>query len=549
MEYTGFIPIAAVFYAVFHPEEGTKIVYQVPDGAISTGTDNNDEALFNFDTVKNYVIPKPQLCNRLIQFKINNYRVIGFPVNIENQTYARNSFNFNFCFVFPYDVGDCAPYELAIKRIGSMFLVLEEQNFMMSKLDPDNLFYRQKPDLNQEAHDTPGHARTTTITLSLIELLISQIFSDLNNYSECCIPLDLANLVDIKLFPILPPPVNIAAFHVPIASFNLDSVLEVTMDPTMQRIIPHINGLNLTKRIAELADANYMITKQCLQHLMHYKCVEIIDIFQFSNIYACTNNISNFLKQDGQMAEDCQAYVVTDAAQEVMTASNTVSATPNTHSISPGYNSKMTGITSPDIPIKIPLKLTLFKLYRLLNQGMTVKQWYLDNRKLLENIDVRRFINFGIVRRIIYRVHSYPLVNAITRAIEKDEFYDVNVETLKKKQEAVLAPVPANRTVKFNKTLRILVKSDSDLVYLSDLDVDDDDDDDADVHIDSDTELVRKSLNKLTVDEDHESEMRDLVKMLKGFQHFDLICTELQKSRTEVEAMILSMGSYNTANG
>ena len=43
---------------------------------------------------------------------------------------------------------------------------------------------------------------------------------------------------------------------------------------------------------------------------MHYKCIEVIDIFQFGNIYAPTNHIGEFLKHDGKMAEECQAYVV-----------------------------------------------------------------------------------------------------------------------------------------------------------------------------------------------------------------------------------------------
>ena len=58
----GFIPIVAIFYSVFHPIEGTKIVHQFPENSISTGrspTSIGDGGLFDFDTIKNYVIPKP----------------------------------------------------------------------------------------------------------------------------------------------------------------------------------------------------------------------------------------------------------------------------------------------------------------------------------------------------------------------------------------------------------------------------------------------------------------------------------------------------------
>ena len=45
-----------------------------------------------------------------------------------------------------------------------------------------------------------------------------------------------------------------------------------------------------------------------------------------------------------------------------------------------------------------------------------------------------------------------------------------------------------------------------------------------------------------------EDEMIYLIKMLKGFQHFDSICTELRKSRTEVEKMIEKLGSFSVIN-
>ncbi|KAM9888289.1 hypothetical protein OXX79_013022, partial [Metschnikowia pulcherrima] len=77
----GFVPITAIFYAVFHPVKGTQIVHQVPEGSIgSSDLEPNSDVLFNFDTVKNYIIPKPQLCNKLVSFKINEFRVLGYPV-------------------------------------------------------------------------------------------------------------------------------------------------------------------------------------------------------------------------------------------------------------------------------------------------------------------------------------------------------------------------------------------------------------------------------------------------------------------------------------
>ncbi|EGW31550.1 uncharacterized protein SPAPADRAFT_56377 [Spathaspora passalidarum NRRL Y-27907] len=694
----GFIPIVAVFYAVFHPTEGTKIIHQVPENSIvttshqrtkvvknvsrlsmdSTNSDSRqrqededeDDGLFNFDTVKNYVIPKPQLCNRLISFKINKYKVIGYPVNMENPRYSRNSFSFNFCFVFPYDKGDISPYEPAIKRMGQMFQVLEEQNFMLSKLDKDNSFFKKgstglssngassdisnninigidlesytnatsmSPAASNDATvNAPGHSKTKRISLSSIESLVHQIYQDLNNYSECCIPLDSSNSVDIKLFPILPAPINLKAYQVPIATVKLNSLVDVNWDPTMVKILPFINGLNSVKRISELANANYLLTKQCIQHLMHYKCIEIIDIFQFSNIYAPTNHIGDFLKINGKMAEECQAYVVTSESN--IEGSSYFSHTPSTYhnnntssfhgsnSVSPystaglkydsvsssypkpssSYLSKSpkTVGNSPNISVnvKVPTKTTLFYLYRSLNQGQTVKEWYIQHRKLLTSIDIRRFINFGVLRGIIYRVHSYPLVNSLTRSIESgdlaqyDEFLGSYKEKKSKKKvkvkhtdESLLKTKVNEQTIKTDNKRKVSFSysqsnlhdarksgfSSREVILENDSEDEDEEEEEGEGHLvhPRSRTISRNSFASSTglkyasggeenaiedsSDDDNEvseekeqekAQLLDLVKMLKGYQSFDSICTELQKSRFEVEKMIEKLGSYNSVS-
>lgn len=50
---------------------------------------------------------------------------------------------------------------------------------------------------------------------------------------------------------------------------------------------------------------------------------------------------------------------------------------------------------------------TLVELYASLKQGQSVKQWYAQNSRSLANIDIRRFITFGVIKGFIYRVHKY----------------------------------------------------------------------------------------------------------------------------------------------
>lgn len=620
----GFVPITAIFYAVFHPIQGTKIVHQVPEDAIGGLTEiaQDKDVLFNFDTVKNYIIPKPHLCNRLVSFKIKEHKVVGFPVNIEGSRYARNSFNFNFGFVFPYSA-NTMPYEAAIARMGKMFQALEEQSNLLSRLDKEQIFFSGEHEnlaLGSAIEYTPGHERIQKILMLSIESLIHQVYQDLNNYSECCIPIDSATSVDIKLFPVLPPPVDLHAYQVPVLTVKLHLFVDVACDPTMIRILPYINGVNSVRRISELADADYSLTKQCIQHLMHYQCIILVDIFQFSNIYAPTNRIGEFLRAKG-MAEDCQAYVVSansladfnsllfssltpqSAATPVHDAPSGLAALhsrDNLYKSNPISNSTSAQTPASSSPymrsaigsagggrgrleIKIPSKASLFFLYRLLSQGQTLKEWYIQHQKQLQNIDIRRFINFGVIRGIIYRVHTYPILESTTRSLENHEPAKNDVNRLIAHLERGLrrskdqsensgaiktilidngdgTGVKEKRTVSFNYHVGTSRRA-SDLISESslrtenvDLDVFESESDESDTgeHFNTGRGIVLSGLKgeKLTESEQLEDleDLRKLAELLKNFQHFDSICTELQKPRGDVERLLDRMGEYSIIN-
>lgn len=392
----GFTPIIAIFYSAFHPTGGPQVLCQVPSGAIVPPTKPDSSTLqsplFRFDLVKNYVIPKPQLCNRLVTFKVGRYRVVGFPVKISDPSYSRNLFVFNFSFVFLYE-GESIVYETSIRRLGRMFMALEEQSRFLSK-------------------------RTSYET---IDSLLQQIYQDINNFSECMIPIDESNTVNMKLFPLFPSPPDLKAYQVPISTVRLESMVDVNWDPTMEKIVPFINGINSVRRIADLADADYDLVRKCIQHLMHYGCIIIVDLFQFSSIYAPTSEISMLIK-DPVMMKECQAYVfhpgsttqrMRFASHNSGHSSSNVHVNSTTSSLLSTSSSSFSTIHNPKEGPHLNSPTTLFMLYRSLHQGQTVREWYNEYKKQLRNIDVRRFLSFGVIKRLIYRVHSYPISDSL----------------------------------------------------------------------------------------------------------------------------------------
>lgn len=58
-------------------------------------------------------------------------------------------------------------------------------------------------------------------------------------------------------------------------------------------------------------------------------------------------------------------------------------------------------------------KARLVHLYTTLRQGQTLKHWCSEHGILLSGIDVRRFITFGIIKGLLYRVHKYVVAPSV----------------------------------------------------------------------------------------------------------------------------------------
>lgn len=285
-----------------------------------------------------------------------------------------------------------------------------------------------------------------------------RLYQDLNTYSECLIPIDDGNAVDIKLFPLLTPPTPyISIEHVPISLVNLFKIVDVNWDPIMLTIIPYINGINNIYRISQLSHNEESLVIECIRHLVYYRCIVLTDIFEFSNVYAPTSSLRLFLL-DPNMATECQSYVMLPINSKMNDLSlysnhgkhsafngdtgsrnNSVSTSlysfngndsrPQSRSSSVDqsqtnfYKNKKQSESSistgnsnngQNIHKHLPTRSLLFDLYRSLSQGITLKEWYMQNHKIIRDnrIDVRRFITFGVLRRIIYRCETYPVINS-----------------------------------------------------------------------------------------------------------------------------------------
>ena len=216
------------------------MLYQVPDGSIVPSTTCSQLPIIDFESVSSFVIPRQRFCDRLVSISTNHYRILGHPVCIESPKYDRNEFIFNLSIVLEEDE-DHSSYITVVRKLAVLFRNLEEQGEFLSR----DLEERQA-----------GRSRGKVYALCEI------ILEDLNNYCECMIPIgrhillerlvrglgeqdrlvligthvDESNTINIKLFPRFPPPPPVKAWHVPLSTVRLESLMDENWDLTMQRV-------------------------------------------------------------------------------------------------------------------------------------------------------------------------------------------------------------------------------------------------------------------------------------------------------------------------
>ena len=275
-------PIAAIFYAEFHATKGPLVLCEVPEGFLAKTQDTTtDGDKLNFNFFSEYLIPKTQLCNQLISISSKKYKIVGFPVLINSQKYDRNFYIFNVCLVFELkEASSELPYDQIVTKIARVLQTLETEKQFLSNAE-------NKPVLNS---------------------VLEQIMTDINSYHECRIVIDEENTLDLKLFPDLKSPPLIYDHQVPILVQNLDTLIDKHWDLTIQHIIPFIDGINHVHRIAKTSKVDIDYVRQCIQHLVYYGCCKLIDIFQFSNVYACNYRFPTFLNNE-EMQKRCQDYI------------------------------------------------------------------------------------------------------------------------------------------------------------------------------------------------------------------------------------------------
>lgn len=259
----------------------------------------------------------------------------------------------------------------------------------------------------------------------------------------------------MKLFPLHPNPPAVEGWHVPVPKMRLAGAIDPSWDLTLQRVIAHMDGVSDVRRIAFEADISIELCRSALRHLLYYDTILLLDMFFFGSCYAPRPGIHDFVANVDGIVDECARYVClqqqfqdedSEDEKSESTLAGSAAAGPKTRPGSSSSTEKrgqtrlkpksvafLSGGASDDdsdgeennkdncegVETSYPRKqragrVSNYDLIRLMTSfcvGRTVTEWLKGHASagfdVLRYVDVRRFVQFGIIKGCLYRVHKY----------------------------------------------------------------------------------------------------------------------------------------------
>lgn len=315
--------------------------------------------------------------------------------------------------------------------------------------------------------------------------------------------------------------------------------------------------------ISVLTGADFSLTCRAIRHLAYYGCIFLLDIFSFSAIYAPTAEFSSTIASDEEMQRECARYVNTRftsmspaLAPSARAGAGPPRSPPERRNDLPAHHETWVAHDDiwPAVGDSAPTKgradnivdgVKIIELYASLKHGQSIKQWYIYHLRELANIDVRRFITFGVIKGFLYRVHKYPFATglpaqtpsnaqAISSLSGSPSFARDRLGSTASAMEGPNSPIPRSRKRTTTGSANGLEKPSTYYYY------GDDRSRPGTSHDENEQSGAEKDSNGDGSSDDVEDEIDDwtLAKYLDGMHCFDQICTDLEISEKELAARL-----------
>ncbi|XP_053678345.1 GATOR complex protein NPRL2 [Anopheles nili] len=330
-------PIRCILLSEFHAIAGSKISCQVPENFVSKEI---------FDSIRTFIIPKPQLQRCIITINTMGHKVIGYPVLINHVRYQRNAFYFNLCFVC-HSWARTVQYEAVVKKLSEYLLMMEEETAFLSNAGKNCIIN-----------------------------LFSCILSDLNNRQVATI-IEGDTTIYLKIGHLKKDPPVVHDHQVPLLCYGFESSNLDTWDLTTQQLLPFVDGVNHVASISAKADVENQLVKSCIQNLVYYGVMQLLPLLKYSNVYMCTRELQK-LTRERFLADDCRRYVQLQYAEKVD-------------------------------KLQLPSLFNILQLYSQMTHGVTLRSLCQRLCPRDNNIDERKLVSFGLQHNLIRCINKYPI--------------------------------------------------------------------------------------------------------------------------------------------
>lgn len=384
--------LKSIFYARFHPERGPDVLHQYPAGSISrsssapgglSSSTSSSLALVPFPSISAYVIPPHELSNRSLAICAQGFRVLGFPISIEGEGYERNRFVFNVCFVLGEGEQDDSVrcWEVVVRKMARFMRGLEVEG-------AGGVLRQEERDVDERVER--GEEETEE---GLLGWILREVFEQFNAYAECCVRVSASQVLNMRLErnrgQLALRPRKIKAWDVPLLIRALPDPDGWTWDLVLEKVHPFIDGINHVKRIAQLADVELGLVRKAVRELVLHERVMILDVFHFQAVYALTADFALFVG-NADVVDECKEYVAIDPKEGM-------------------FASVLDKEILEEAAGSPPERTTILDLYSILKPGLSTADFCLAHQDQLANIDIRRFITFGVIKGFLKRMHKYAL--------------------------------------------------------------------------------------------------------------------------------------------
>lgn len=219
----------------------------------------------------------------------------------------------------------------------------------------------------------------------------------------------------MKLFPHHRTPPQVKGWHVPVAKLKLADIVDPTWDLTLQKVIAHIDGVSDVRRIAAAADVSLDLTVLALRHLLYYDTVLLLDMFFFGSCYALRPGVHEFVanaSSDGYYYSTTAAAAAADEdGAEAGGGGGGAGPASGDARGGPGIVDECADYVCIMSSGQRVSNYQLVKLMTTFCVGRTVADWlrlHMDaGFDVLRYVDVRRLVQFGVIKGLLYRVHKY----------------------------------------------------------------------------------------------------------------------------------------------